>query len=186
MRHWLEKIRGAVGIGLAWAGLWCGVGALAVVLPGAMTAPYRIPLEWLVGFAAQFAAQFAVLGFVGGATFSLFVGATEGRRSFDQLSVPRFAVWGAFGGLVMWAVRAPIGESVMKLLGSLGMPGPVGVYGISGGLIVLLAAGSAAGTLALAQRVDGPQALEADDGMADVALTGKGPAVLQAFRGTLR
>lgn len=71
----------------------------------------------------------------------------------------------------MWAVRDPIGEFVMKLLGSVGMPGPNWVYGISGGIIVLLGAGSAAGTLALARRVDDQDLLEAGECMAEVGLT---------------
>ena len=164
MTDWLKRIRGAVGIGLTWAGLWSAIGALLALLPGRITAPYPIPLELLLGLAAQFALQLGTLGFVGGAAFSLVLGATEGRRSFDQMSIPRFAVWGAIGGLLMWAVRDPVGESVMRFLGSVGLPGVIWVYGFSGGIIVLLGAGSAAGTLALARRVGEQELLEGGEG----------------------
>lgn len=179
MTHWLRRIRGAVGMGLTWAGLWSAIGAVVAVLPGTMTAPYPIPLDLLVGFAAQFAAQFAALGFVGGATFSLVLAATEGRHRFDQMSLPRFAVWGAMGGLMMLAVRAPITESVMSVLVSVGMPGVNWAYGISGGIIVLLGAGSAAGSLALARKVHDRELLEAGEGMAEVGLTDQAPQQLR-------
>ncbi|NNF15029.1 MAG: hypothetical protein HKN72_17520 [Gemmatimonadetes bacterium] len=171
MTDWLKRIRGAVGMGLTWAGLWSAIGALVAVLPGTIIAPYPIPLEWLVGFSAQFAAQFAVLGFIGGTTFSMVLGATEGRRRFDQMSLTRFAAWGAIGGLMMLAVREPIAESVMRVLVSVGMPGVNWAYGISGSIIVLLGAGSAAGSLALARSVDDQELLEAGEGIVEIGLT---------------
>ena len=171
MTGWLRRIRGAVGMGLTRAGLWAAMGALVALLPGTMSAPYPIPFEFLVGFAAQGAAQFAALGFVGGATFSLVVRAIEGRRRFDQMSLPRFAAWGGVGGLMIWAARGLIGASEMGLVGSVGLPGPTWVFGIPGGIIVLLGAGSAAGTLALARRADGREALERGEGVAEFELT---------------
>jgi hypothetical protein len=134
-----------------------------------MPAGFPIRLEWIVGFGAQF----AVLGFVGGAAFSVVLGAIEGRRTFDQLSLSRFAVWGAFGGLMMWAARGAVGWSVMGLLGSVGVQGLNWAYAVSGGVIVLLGAGSAAGSLALARSVDDPELLEAGEGVAEVGLTAK-------------
>ncbi len=67
----------------------------------------------------------------------------------------------------MWALRGSVGESVIRLLDSIGMPGPTWVYGISGGLIVLVGAGSAVGTLVVARRVDDRELLEAGEGMAE-------------------
>lgn len=154
-------------MGLTWGVLWSAIGALVAVLPGAMPAGFPIQLEIVVGFAAQFAA----LGFIGGAAFSVVLWVTEGRRSFDQMSLPRFAVWGAFGGLIMWAARGTIGWSVMDFLGSVGVPGLNWGYAVSGGIIVLLGAGSAAGSLALARSVDDPDLLEAGEGVAEVGLT---------------
>lgn len=169
MTNWLKRIRGAVGMGLTWAVSWSAIGALVAVLPGTMRAGYFPTVPLIVGFAVQFAA----LGFVGGAAFSVVLGVTEGRHRFDQMSLPRFAVWGAFGGLMMWAVRDTIGWSVMSFLGRVGVPGFSWVYAISGGIIVLLGAGSAAGSLALARRVDDQELLEAGEGVAEVGLTDK-------------
>ena len=166
MKKWLKRIRGAVGMGLTWAVSWSAIGALVAVLPGTMPAGFPI-LEFVVGFAAQYAA----LGFVGGATFSVVLGVTEGRHRLDQMSLPRFAVWGAFGGLMMWAVSDTIGHSMMSFLGSVGVPGLSWVEAISGGIIVLLGAGSAAGSLALARRVDDQELLEAGEGVAEAGLT---------------
>ncbi len=166
MKKWLKRIRGAVGMGLTWAVSWSAIGALVAVLPGTMPAGFPI-LEFVVGFAAQFAA----LGFVGGATFSVVLGVTEGRHRLDQMSLPRFAVWGAFGGLMMWAVSDTIGHAVMRLLWSVGVPALSWVAAISGGMIVLLGAGSAAGSLALARRADDQELLEDGADVADIGLT---------------
>jgi hypothetical protein len=55
---------------------------------------------------APFPLIFGVLGFVAGATFSALLALTEGRRRFDQMSLPRFAAWGATGGLLLSAAFA--------------------------------------------------------------------------------
>jgi hypothetical protein len=47
---------------------------------------------------------FGVLGFIGGIIFSGLLMLTEGRRGFDQMSLPRFAAWGAVGGLLLSAI----------------------------------------------------------------------------------
>ena len=167
MTNWLKRIRGAVGMGLTWAISWSAVGALVAVLPGTMRAGYFPIVPLIVGFATQFAA----LGFVGGAAFSVVLGVTEGRRRFNQMSLPRFALWGAFGGLIIWAVRVTVGESVMSFLWSAGVPALNGSGAISGGIIVLLGAGSAAGSLALARSVDDQERLAARESVAEVGLT---------------
>ena len=168
MTSWLKRIRGAVGMGLSWAVPWSAIGTLVAVIPG--TLPTGLPiLDFVVGFAAQYAA----LGFVGGAAFSVVLGVTEGRRRFDQMSLPRFAIWGAVGGLVMWAVSGTIGHTLMHMLWSAGVPTLNWVGTISGGIIVLLGAGSAAGSLALARTVDGQELLNAGEGLAEVGLTDK-------------
>ena len=154
-------------MGLTWAVSWSAIGALIAVLPGTLQG-FPLTPEWIVGFAAQF----AVLGFVGGAAFSVALGVIEGRRRFDQMSLPRFAVWGAFGGLTMWAARGTIGWSVMDFLEGVGVRGLNWAYALSGGVIVLLGAGCAAGSLALARSVDDQELLEASEGVAEVGLTG--------------
>jgi hypothetical protein len=55
---------------------------------------------------APFPLIFGVLGFVAGVTFSACLALAEGRRRFDEMSLPRFAGWGAAGGLLLSAVFA--------------------------------------------------------------------------------
>ena len=47
---------------------------------------------------------FGGLGFIAGVTFSGLLMLTEGRRRFDEMSLPRFARWGAIGGLMLSAL----------------------------------------------------------------------------------
>ena len=93
MGKWLRRIRGAIGMGITWGAAWGAVGLIP---------------RWLLGFNpdAPFPIIFGVLGFIAGVTFSGLLALTEGRRRFDQMSLPRFAGWGALGGLLLSAVFA--------------------------------------------------------------------------------
>lgn len=93
MRRWLRRIRGAIGMGLLWGFAWSAVGAVP---------------RWVFGINtdAPLPLIFGVLGFVAGITFSALVVLAEGRRSFDQISLPRFAGWGAAGGFLLSALFA--------------------------------------------------------------------------------
>ena len=93
MRKWLGRIRGAIGMGFTWAAAWFAAGLVP---------------RWVFGFNADvpFPLVFGVLGFIAGVIFSAFLALTEGRRRFDQMSLPRFAGWGAAGGLLLSAVFA--------------------------------------------------------------------------------
>jgi hypothetical protein len=64
--------------------------------------------RWVFGFNADapFPLIFGALGFIAGVMFSGVVVLTEGRRRFDQISLKRFAGWGAMGGLLLSAVFA--------------------------------------------------------------------------------
>jgi hypothetical protein len=93
VRKWLQRIRGAIGMGFTWGAAWSGAGiALAVVTGFEADAPFPL--------------IFGVLGFFAGVIFSAFLALTEGRRRFDQMSLPRFAAWGALGGLLLSALFA--------------------------------------------------------------------------------
>lgn len=93
MRKWLQRVRGAIGMGFTWGAAWSIVG----VLP-----------RWVFGINADvpFPLVFGVLGFLAGVTFSGVLVLTEGRRRFDEISLPRFAAWGAVGGLLLSAFFA--------------------------------------------------------------------------------
>ena len=93
MQKWLRRIRGAIGMGFTWGAAWSVAGfVLAMVTRFAADAPFPL--------------IFGVLGFFAGVTFSAFLALAEGRRRFDQMSLPRFAAWGAIGGLALSAVFA--------------------------------------------------------------------------------
>ena len=93
MRKWLRRIRGAIGMGFTWGAAWSGAGiVLAVVTRFRADAPFPL--------------VFGVLGFIAGVIFSALLALTEGGRRLDQMSLPRFAGWGAMGGLLLSALFA--------------------------------------------------------------------------------
>jgi hypothetical protein len=91
VRKWLRRIRGAIGMGFTWAAAWFAVGLVP---------------RWVFGFNADvpFPLVFGVLGFMAGVTFSGVLMLTESRRGFDQMTLSRFAAWGAVGGLLLSAI----------------------------------------------------------------------------------
>ena len=127
MQKWLRRIRGAIGMGFTWAAALFAVGTVPRWVFGINT-DVPIPLV------------FGVFGFVAGVTFSALLVLTEGRRRFDQMSLPRFAGWGAMGGLLLSALWA----NVVSL-------GPGEVLAIAP-TFALACAACASGSLALARR----------------------------------
>ncbi len=137
MKKWLRRIRGAIGMGLTWAIAWFGAGVIILIVVGIGAADDPFPLF------------FGLLGFLAGVTFSGVLAIVEGRRRFDQMSLPRFAVWGGVGGLLMsgiFVLAAALGGDTFLVLG------PV---------FALSSAGSAAGSLALARMAEVRQVLDA-------------------------
>jgi len=127
---WLRRIRGAVGMGLTWALAWFAAGVVLLLVVGFGAADVPFPLG------------FALLGFLAGVTFSGVLGIAEGRRRFDQMSLPRFAGWGVLGGLLLsgvFVLAAGLRGDVILVLG------PV---------FALASAASAAGSLALARKAE--------------------------------
>jgi hypothetical protein len=138
-RSWVQRLRGAIGIGLTWAAGWAPIGAITGLLASGVLG---FPMGVVV---ANYAVTFGVLGFLGGAIFSSVLRLAEGRRSFDQLSLPRFVAWGGLGGLLLGALAVGV-----SLLGS-------GVSMLGAAIAVastLLGAGSAAGTLVVARAAE--------------------------------
>ena len=91
MGKWLRRIRGAIGMGFTWAVAWAAVG--------------MVP-RWVFGFNTDvpFPLVFGVLGFIAGVIFSALLMLTEGRRGFDEMTLPRVAAWGAVGGFLLSAI----------------------------------------------------------------------------------
>jgi len=130
MRNFVRRLRGAVGIGIAWGLAWLAAGLVLLAIVGPDAADVPFPLF------------FGLLGFIAGMIFSGILGMTEGRRSFDQMSIKRFAGWGAVGGLVLSGVMAlAIGAESLPVLGP--------IFAVSGAVC-------ARGSLALARRAIPP------------------------------
>jgi hypothetical protein len=131
VKQWMTRIRGAIGIGLAWAAAWFGAGILLARVPGFYS---DLP----------FALLFAPLGFVTGVIFSGILAVIERPRTFDRVPLSRFAGWGAVSGLLLswiFVVAAALrGESLW------------GEFLVFGPPLALSSAASAAGSLALARR----------------------------------
>ena len=155
MSGWFRRIRGAVGLGLAWAFAWFGAGlALALAFPGGADVPF--PLLW------------GAFGFVGGVIFSTVLGAIEGHRRFEQLSLGRFAAWGGVGGLLLYAL---FGLAAMLA----GEPAPLTHALLLGPVFAAAGAGSAAGSLALARRADDSARLGTPTGRGEIEGRGDDP-----------
>jgi hypothetical protein len=93
MQTWLRRIRGAIGMGFTWGVAWAAAGTV-------LTMVTRFQAD------APFALVFGVLGFIAGIIFSALLALIEGGRPLDQMSLPRFAGWGAMGGLLLSAFFA--------------------------------------------------------------------------------
>jgi len=155
MKKWLRRIRGAIGMGLTWAAAWGAAGTITML--GFLLVTGSRP-------DAPCPLMFAVFGFVAGVIFSGVLGLVEGRRRFDQMSVPRFAAWGAAGGFLLSAafVLAVSLAGDPAFLWNLVVVGPV---------FALAAAGSAAGSLALARRAQDQALLETTEDATAVGLS---------------
>ena len=163
MKQWLRRIRGTIGMGLTWA----VAGSVAGMI---------ISLGFLVRTGsrpdAPFPIMFAALGFVAGVAFSGVLRLVESRRRFDQMSLARFAGWGAAVGLGL--------SATFFLAVSRGDPSFLRYFVVVGPVVAVAAAGCAAGSLALARRAHDRESLETTEG---------GPAVGQpdaASRKSLR
>ena len=140
MSRFKQRLRGIIGTALTWAVGWCvtGVAVGFTGFFGALTFPDF----------ALFGAVFAGMGFIGGGVFSIALTLIEGRKRFDQLSIPRFALWGAVGGLVLEGLMTASGQvpTIATLV-----------------FFTVMASGSAAGTLALARIAEGPALSSGED-----------------------
>lgn len=143
-------------MGLAWGFAWFGAGMVMLLGFLLTTGSTGADVPYPLGF--------GVLGFVGGVTFSGVLGLMEGRRRFDQMSLPRFAGWGAIGGFLL----AGVFVSVVALTGD---PSLLDDLMFLGPLFAAAGAGSAAGALALARMAEDRKSLEAGKDVAGLGPT---------------
>jgi len=156
MESWLRRIRGALGLGFTWALGWAPIGAL---LGSALWIILDPPVGWLA-LAEINAMAFGALGFAGGTLFSMVLGVAEGRTRFDELKLPRFAGWGAVGGLLLGGLTVAAG-----FWGAGGIP-LIGITVVGGA--TLLGAASAAGSLWVARQAVGGERLAPGEEVAEL------------------
>ena len=146
MPRWLRVIRGMIGTGLTFA---AGVGIVASMIAG---------LVWLLpgGASGQemlvMAIKSSIWGFPIGVAFSGFLAITARGRSFDRLSLPRFATLGAGVGLLFFGVLAINAWHAWSVSTAIA----------NATIFVLLGGGSATATLVLARRA-GPAPKSGDE-----------------------
>lgn len=150
MKTWLRRARGALGMGLTFA---VAGGAIGTV----------ISLGFLVRTGSRPDAPFPImlgaLGFIAGIAFSGVLLLVERRRRLDQLTLPRFAAWGAAAGFAL--------SATFFLAVSRGDPAFLKYFVLVGPIAAVAAAGVAAGSLALARRAQARELRAAgEDGLA--------------------
>lgn len=109
MKKLLRKLRGLLGFGLTWGGLWAIIGAgfglvHGLIEPGIWQWANPI-LEWAVGM--------GLYGAVSGIGFGALLSLGEGRRSLLDLSLRRVAVWGVLG-----AAAVPLFFNMLGMFGA--------------------------------------------------------------------
>jgi hypothetical protein len=130
VKNIMRKIRGMVGTGLTWAAAWIGLGAgLGAIAGFPLGSLFRLALSNSIG------------GFVAGASFALILSVAERKKTLNELSLKRVALWGAVGGLVVTSIPLAFGTPVAYLLGPLLINGGIG-------------AGLASGSVIMARRAD--------------------------------
>jgi O-antigen/teichoic acid export membrane protein len=134
MKKWLRRLRAALGMSVIWGAIWGAVGGFVME---AIVDPHgRIGDMW--------PPFFAMLGFAAGGLFSIILWISEGRRRFDELSLPRLTGLGALGGLLMGGFAASQLNATV--------PGWVPIVVLLGP--TTLCAASAASTLVLARMAE--------------------------------
>ncbi len=146
MPRWLRVIRGMIGTGLTFS---AGVGVVASMVAGFVWllsgSESGLDMIWLA-FASS------IWAFPIGVAFSGFLALTAHGRSFNKLSLPRFAALGAGVGLLFFgllAINAWDAWSVMTAI-------------TNATIFVVLGGGSATATLMLARRA-GPALKSGDE-----------------------
>ncbi len=155
MPRWLRVIRGMIGTGLIFA---AGVGVVASVVAG---------IVWLLPGSGsgiemiRLVVASSIWAFPIGVAFSGFLALTARGRSFDKLSLPRFAALGSGVGLLFFGVLATNAWHAWSV--------PTAIANAT--IFVLLGGGSATATLLLARRA-GPALHSGDESRS----LGEGPS----------
>jgi len=114
MTGWWRRLRGALGLGVVWAGGGAVVGglieAIANFVPALNGVDMWIPL-------------LALPGFIGGVIFAIALGIAARGRTFNELSFPGMVALGLLGGIVLGGLLVGIGAPPMILLPTTALSG---------------------------------------------------------------
>ena len=157
MRIWLRKFRGMLGIGTLWGLIGSVVGGIGglisgIVGGGSFPGTVATGMFWV-----------GSVGFLLGSGFAGVLMVMERRRTLEELTPGRAAIWGALAGAAVPAVGILISVGLSGSVLSLSELVVVGLA--AAGSYGALTAGLAAGTLALAKKA--PAALEAGSPLDD-------------------
>jgi hypothetical protein len=146
MAPWFRRIRGTLGMGIVWALGWAVIGG--GIMEGVVDPDGRILDMW--------PQTLAITGFLSGVVFGALLGALDGRRRFDELSLSRFVGLGATAGLLVsaFALVTGAGHNLASL--------PLRIVVITGPAVALSVI-CASATLLLARLAGrGARAIESD------------------------
>lgn len=130
MGRWKRRIRGAIGIGLAWGTAWLSAGLVLLLIVGPDAADVPFPLG------------FGFLGFLAGLVFTGVLTVAERGRGFADLSLPRFTLWGGVGGALLAGAFVLVTDV------------PLVAVALLGPIFATAGAACAGGSLALARAAD--------------------------------
>ena len=112
MNKWMNGIRGAILVVVLWLIGWgLGFGGIAELLDP----DGRVQDVWPT--------VMAVPGFIGGVLFALLLALASRRRTFAEISIIRFALWGAVTGVVLGLLTIPaqVGDASPGAAGMIGL-----------------------------------------------------------------
>jgi len=119
MKKWFSGIRGTVVMILLWTVGW-GLGF------GGLIELFVDPSGDIVDI---WPTAMAIPGFIGGVVLSALLRIAEGRRSFDEVSLARFAAWGVVTSLVIGVIAIATGVASAVSLAAAAMIGITAVLG---------------------------------------------------------
>ncbi len=125
MKNWMSGIKGGVLIVVLWIIGW-GIGfggIMELVDPDG-----RVQDVWPT--------LLAIPGLIGGIVFATILLIAERERGFDEISLPRLALWGAVTGLILGILTIPAEVGDVS-------PGAAGMIGI--GIVLGIVSGLGSG-----------------------------------------
>jgi hypothetical protein len=131
MKKWMSGIRGAILIVGLWTLGW-GLG-YGGIMEAFIDPDGKIGDVWPTAL--------AIPGFIGGVVFAVLLAFAERDRSFDNVSLVHFALWGIVTGIVLGVLTIPaeIGDVSPGAAGMIGLASVLGsVAGVGSGVFCKL------------------------------------------------